>query len=179
MAKRDPINLEKEFETYFSLAKVKKVMAQIERQPTLVAEARKLLFDKDPQRSMRGAWLLLHISFEHPKLITPHLQQLIDFLYRENNHTGAIRNIVRIFQEIDLPEIYCGPIFDLCISYIKNSTLPHAVRAFSINTIGNICKKYPELKPEVILILNELKEFPQPPSLNASMTKLSKILLKL
>lgn len=181
MTKHTTINLQKEFEneTYFSLKKVKAAVQQIEQQPSLVKDAMKMLVNPDPQKSMRASWLLLHIAFKYPQLIKPELKQLIKFLHRENNHTGAIRNTVRVFQEIDLPEAYCVPIFDLCLNYVKNATLPHAVRAFSINTLGNICKKYPELKTEVELVFNELKEFPQAPSINASIKNASKILQRL
>ncbi len=181
MAKRHPIDLQKELanEKYFSLKRVRAAVEQIEHQPTLVQDAVKMLINPDPQKSMRVSWLLLHIAFDYPQLIKPQLKHLVTFLKRENNHTGAIRNTIRIFQELDLPEAYCSAIFDLCIHYTKNATMPHAVRAFSINTLCNICKKYPELKQEVELVLGELKSFPQPPSINASIKKASKILLKL
>lgn len=181
MEKRHSIDLQKEFENekYFSLKKVKLAVKQMEREPSILTDALKMMFNPNPLKSMRASWLVLHISFVYPELVLPHLKQLIKFLNQTNLHTGAIRNTIRVFQELDLPEKYCGPIFDLCMGYAKNATLPLAVRAFSINTLGNICKKYPELKHEVELVLNELKEFPQAPSLNASIKSVSKILLKL
>lgn len=181
MAKRHFIDLKKEFEngTYFSLKKVNLAIKQMENQPQLLLDARKLMFDKDPQKSMRASWLMLHAAFEYPELVKKQLAYLVKFLEQPNLHTGAIRNTIRIFQEIDLPEKYCSKMFDICINYTKNSAMPHAVRAFSINVLENICKKYPELKHEVLLLLSELSSFPQPPSINFCIKKTSKILLKL
>ena len=181
MAKRHFIDLQKEFEsvTYFSLKKVKLAAEQMKHQPQLLVDTRKMMFIKDPQKSMRASRLMLHASFEYPELVKKQLPYLIKFLEQPNLHTGAIRNTIRVFQELDLPEKYCSKMFDICINYSKNSTMPHAVRAFSINVLENICKKYPELKHEVLLVLNELSSFPQPPSINFCIKKTSKILLKL
>ncbi len=104
---------------------------------------------------------------------------VIKFLKKNNQHTGSIRNVIRIFQEIELPEKYCSEILDICLKYAKNAGMPHAVRVFSIYVLTKICVMYPELKYEVELILSELKEHPQPPSLVACIRTTTKTLLKL
>lgn len=181
MAKRDLINLQEEFENekYFSLKKVKLAVKLMEHQPKLVIDTRKMMFNKDPQKSMRATWLMLHASFAHPELVKKQLPYIIKFLKQPNLHTGAIRNSIRLFQEFDLPEKYCAEMFDICINYTKNGTMPHAVRAFSINVLGLICKKYPDLKHEVLLVLNELESFPQPPSIAFCVKKTKKLIAKL
>lgn len=181
MAKRHFIDLHKELEngTYFSLKKVKLAVKQMEHQPQLIVDTRKLMFSKDPQKSMRAAWLMTHAAFKYPELVKKQLPYIIKLLEQPNLHTGTIRSSIRLFQELDLPEKYVSKMFDLCLNYTKNSTLPHGVRAFAINVLGIICKKYPDLKHEVLLVLNELSSFPQPPSINFCIKKTSKILLKL
>lgn len=164
---------------YFSLKKLNKFLKENENNSKVAKELTKLILSDDLLISMRASWTLLHLSFEKPEMIKPVIPQLIKFLNGTNQHTGAIRNVIRIFQEIDIPEKYCGPIFDLCLCFLKNTTLPHAVRVFSLYVLTNICKKYPELKSEVELIISEFRTFPQSPSMNAAMKKCSKILLKL
>lgn len=163
---------------YFSLKKVQKFLKENDKNPKVASELTKLILSNDPQTSMRASWTLQHLCFKKPELIYPQIPKLIRFLQMENQHTGAMRNVIRVFMELDLPEKYCGPIFDLCLQFSKNTTLPHAVRVFSIYTLANICLKYPELKPELDLILSELKMFPQPGSIVACIKKTSKILLK-
>lgn len=181
MAKQNFIDLKKEFEnvTYFSLKKVKLAVRQMEHQPQLIVDARKMMFNIDQQKSMRAAWLMVHAAFEYPELVKKQLPYIIKLLHQSNLHTGTIRSSIRLFQELELPEKYCAPLFDICIHHTKNSAMPHAVRAFSINILGLICKKYPELKHEVLLVLSELHSFPQPPSINFCIKKNLKILLKL
>jgi hypothetical protein len=164
---------------YFSLTKVKQLVKEVEKDPKIVKELVKLTLGADPILSMRASWALQHISFNHPRLVQKHVPSFIKFLRKEKQHTGAIRNVIRLFHEIDIPEKYCGELYDLCLNITKNATFPHGVRAFSITTLGIICQKYPEFKPEVDLVLSELSTFPQPPSLSVRIRDVKKILSKL
>lgn len=126
-----------------------------------------LFLGKDPLLNQRAAWPLSYICIENPGFIKPYIGKLLKNLSHENLHDAVLRNTFRVFQEADIPERYCGIIFDLCIKNIKNPTLAHAIRVFSIGTATNICMNYPELKPELKLILKDLNSFPQAPSLKA------------
>lgn len=179
MAKPIRINIKKEFSANYTLSQVNKVVGQIEYYPDLIKDIREFVFDKDPRKNMRATWLLLHIAFKHPQLIKKEIPTLLRFLDQATNHTGAIRNCVRIFMEIEIPEKFCASIYDRCQLYATNATLPHAVRVFAIYTMANICKRFPELKQELLIIIDELKKYPQSPSMNACIKKTSKNLLKL
>ena len=133
----------------------------------------------DYRLNQRSAWPLSYVCIAHPKLIKPHFGKIIKKLNQKGNHDAVIRNILRLLQEIDIPEKYCVTIFDTCMRYTKNAAIPHALRAFSITLLGKICKTYPELKPEVELVLSELKTFPQPPSLTVRIRDTLKVLQKL
>jgi hypothetical protein len=178
MAKRDLIDLRKEFDNiqYFSLKKVKLAVKQMEQQPQLIVDTRKMMFSNDQQKSMRAAWLMVHASFHYPQLVKKQLPYVIKLLKQPHLHTGTIRSSIRLFQELDLPEKYCGELFDICINYAKSGLMPHGVRAFSINVLGLICKKYPDLSHEVLLIMNELGSFPQPPSIAFCVKKTKKLI---
>jgi len=178
--KKNHIDLTKEFNNlkYFSLKKVKLALKQIEHQPQLIVDTRKMMFNKDPQKSMRASWLMLHASFFYASLVRKEIPYILKFLSQKDIHTGAIRNSIRILQELDIPQKHCAKAFDICISRSKNAAMPHAVRAFSINVLTLICKKYPDLSPEVLLVLNELESFPQPPSIAHCVKKAKKALIK-
>jgi hypothetical protein len=139
----------------------------------------KLIFDQETNISMRSAWILSHVCVKEPDIVKPYLNQFLKYFRGKTPHPGTIRCILNCIEEIDIPEKYCGEIFDFCIGYAKSALMPHAVRAFSITILGNVCEKYPELKPEVDLILNELKTFPQPASIAVRIRDAQKILSKL
>jgi len=164
---------------YVNLTKVKKMVKEWDKNPKLIKQVMPLILGDDKVISMRASWMLLHLCFVNPKRVYPLIPQLMIFFEKKDVHTGTIRNIIRIFHEIEVPEKYCGQLFDLCIGFTRNTTLPLAVRAFAIISLGNTCKRYPDLKPEVELILSELNSFPQPPSIVSSVKYTSKILLKL
>lgn len=147
--------------------------------PKELKELAKLIFDNDTNISMRSAWVLSHISTKQAELLSPLFNPFLKYLRKNDAHPGTIRCILSCIERMAIPEKYCGEIFDFCMGYTKSALMPHAVRAFSITILGNICKKYPELKPEVELVLNELKTFPQAPSITVRIRDTSKILLKL
>jgi hypothetical protein len=161
---------------YFSLAKLKPMVKKIQDDKKAVKELVKLTLGDDPKLSMRASWALTHVVLVNPKIVYAELPSLMKFFKREDRHTGAMRNVIAVFKELDLPEKYCGEIFDLCLKFTKNAALPHAVRAFSIITLGNICQKYPELKPEVELVFSELMTFPQPASISVCIRNARKTL---
>src|SRR4051812_9437385 len=115
---------------YFSKKKLDKFVKQVEDDPKALKEIAKLVLGDDQNRSMRASWALTHISMSRPQNIKPLVPQLMKFLKGKNQHTGAIRNVIRVFHEIDIPEKYIGELFDICMAHAKNATMPHAVRAF-------------------------------------------------
>ena len=122
--------------------------------------------------SQRAAWPLSFIAEQHPQLMRPYLDELLKKLEKRNQHPAIARNILRSFQQMDIPEKHHAVLVDLCFTFIKDQTCPAAIRAFAITVATNICRLYPELKNELYLILNELNQFPQLPAVK-SRTKLS------
>lgn len=179
VAKKTHLDLAKEFDNvqYFSLKKVKLAVKQMEHEPKLIVEARKMMFSADQQKSMRAAWLMTHAASAYPQLVKKQLPYIIKLFSKNDLHTGTIRSALRVFQELGMPDKYCAQMFDICIRFAKNGTLPHGIRAFSINIIGMICKRYPDLKSEALLVLNELSSFPQPPSITHCVKKAKKGML--
>jgi hypothetical protein len=139
----------------------------------------KTIFDDDTNISMRSAWILSHVSMKSPEIIVPLIPQFLNYIRKKDAHPGTVRCILSCIQRINIPGKYCSEIFDYCMDATKNAGMPNAVRAFSITILGNICKNYPELKPEVEMVLNELKTFPQPGSIIVRMRDTFKILSKL
>jgi hypothetical protein len=117
--------------------------------------------------SQRAAWPMSYVTIEYPVLIKPYFGKLLKKLEEPGAHPAIPRNILRIFQQIEIPETYRGKLVDLCFRFIMNQTLPVAIRAFAITTAANICRHYPELKSELLLILKELSVMPQQPAIKA------------
>lgn len=117
--------------------------------------------------TQRAAWPLSYVVIDHPKLVKPYFEKLIKKLQEPDSHPAIARNIFRMFQEIEIPEKYLGILIDLCFKFIMNETKPAAIRAFAITVASHICVSYPELKNELLIVLNQLNLFPQPPSIKS------------
>ena len=139
----------------------------------------KLFYDEDTNISMRSAWIISHVCSLNPEIVIALTPDFVKYLKSKNPNPPTIRCVLSSLQQIKIPEKYCAIVFDFCAKYVRNETLPLAVRAFSINIMGRLCKRYPELKYETELILSELKTVPQAGSISASIRNASKILLKL
>jgi hypothetical protein len=117
--------------------------------------------------TQRAASPISIVATEHPEVVYPHLSKLIAKLNQPGEHPAIPRNILRIFQEIEIPEKFHGVLVDLCFKWIIEAQHPIAVRAFAITVAAKICTKYPELKNELKIILDELKKYPQQPAIRA------------
>jgi hypothetical protein len=133
------------------------------------------VFFNGPYRlTQRAAWPMSYVLIAEPKLLTSYYPRLIKMLNESGHHPSIHRNILRVFQEMEIPEKYRGAVVDACFKNILNETVPAAIRAFSITTACNICKDYPELKNELIIVLNELNQLPQ----KAAIKQRTKLALK-
>jgi len=124
-----------------------------------------VFFGKDKKLQQRAAWPLGYLAEGNPRLIEPHLKKLIRLLEQQGNHPAVARCILRIFQQYDMPDKYHGELIDLCFKFILNPSTPIAIRAYAITTAAHISVAYPELKREMLLVLDELGHEEQPPAI--------------
>lgn len=44
---------------------------------------------------------------------------------------------------------------DICFGFVASPTEPVAVKAFSLTVLGNLAKQYPEIIPEIKVLIEE------------------------
>jgi hypothetical protein len=54
---------------------------------------------------------------------------------------------------VQIPEIYRGEVMNICFNYLASPLEPVAVKAFSLTVLGNLAKYYPEIVPEIKLLI--------------------------
>ncbi|MBK8519970.1 MAG: hypothetical protein IPL54_03515 [Chitinophagaceae bacterium] len=114
------------------------------------------LFLHDEYRVVqRSAWPMSYCVDVHPSLISKHWKALITYLKKPNLHDAVKRNSIRLMQDIELPEAFHGEIMDLCFTCLESPKEPLAVKAFSMSVLGNLAEQYPEIKPELKLIIED------------------------
>lgn len=102
-----------------------------------------------------SAWPVSYCVQAYPQLIKKHFAKLIKNVQRPGIHGAVKRNTVRLLQHIDIPEKYQGEVMNLCFEFIQSHTEKVAVKAFALTVLENLSKEYPEIIPEVKLIIEE------------------------
>ncbi|MCP9751407.1 hypothetical protein [Ferruginibacter sp. HRS2-29] len=115
----------------------------------------KLFLNDEYRIVQRSAWPVSYCVQAHPNLITKHYPKLIAKM-QENDQPDAVkRNGARLLQHVDIPEKYCGSIMDLCFQLVASPDEAVAIKAFSLTVLGNLAKKYPDIIPEIKLLIEE------------------------
>ena len=105
--------------------------------------------------AQRAAWSVSWSVQKKPEFIQPYIKDLITQLPRKDVHDAVIRNSVRVLQKINIPEAFHADLMNNCFAFIESNTTPVAIKAFSLTTLFNISKTYPEIKNELKLIIEE------------------------
>lgn len=155
------MDLEKLILSEHSKAVVNKIVNYVGHDKQRFKKLMDLFLKGEYKVTQRAAWPFSYIALEHPDLIAPYFNQLIKKLEETGNHDSVARNIMRIFQDIDIPEKYHAQLIDICFKFLMNASNPAAVRVFSMTTAANISKKYPEIKKELLLVLEDMNSYPQ------------------
>jgi len=102
----------------------------------------------------RASWSLGVIGIKQPHLIQPYLPMMVDMLDLDT-HDAVKRNIVRIFEGIEIPETVEGPLYDKCMSFVCDPKWAIAIRCFSLTVCAKVATKYPELQSELVEVAKE------------------------
>lgn len=126
------------------------------------AELMKLFLAGEYRVAQRAAWPMSYAAGKHPELIEPYLGKLIGSLNKKGQHNAIVRNSLRILQDIDVPEKYHGKLMDTCFNFIESNDTAVAIKAFSLTVLQNLSKKYPDIGPELKLLIEERWEHETP-----------------
>jgi hypothetical protein len=120
------------------------------------------VFLTGPHRiTQRAAWPLSYCVERNPRLITPHLGHILDHLKKPAIHNAVKRNTVRFLQFIDIPRRYQGKVAATCFQFLEGKE-PVAIKAFSMTVLANIAMHNPELKQEIVMIIEDQLPYGSP-----------------
>ncbi len=111
-------------------------------------------FSDDWVICQKVAWPVGMIADFNPQLLVPYIGQMLENLERPV-HDAVIRNTIRTWQFMDIPEDWEGPIYDKCFDYFSNPKYPVAFRVFAMTVCTDIAMKHPSLAQEIIPIIED------------------------
>ena len=136
-----------------SKAQCDKIVRWVGSDPTRFNELFHLFMTAEYRVVQRAAWPISYCVEAHPEFIKPHFAALIKQLKRTGIHDAVKRNSIRLLQEIAIPKKYQGAIMDICFGYLASPSEPVAIKVFSMTVLKNLSDSYPEILPELKLII--------------------------
>ena len=112
-----------------------------------------LFLNGEYRTTQRAGWPLSYCVIKYPCLMNNNYEKLINNLKRSNLHDSIKRNTVRLLQAVDIPLKYEGAVMEICFKYLESPNEAVAIKAFSITVLGKLAKKYPEIIPEIKLMI--------------------------
>jgi hypothetical protein len=112
-------------------------------------------------------------AIAHTSFMKKNMGKLVRNLQKPNIHDSIKRNTLRFLQSADIPLKYEGMIMNTCFEYIENPKEAVAIKAFSLTILSRLAKKYPEIIPEIKLLIED-----QAPVQTAAFTSRAKKVLK-
>jgi hypothetical protein len=111
-----------------------------------------IALDDSKPEFWRAAWIIDKINIKNPELISPYLPALFRALKKTRN-LSKMRHFLKIMTYHPVPVKQQGFLFDYCMNSFASQDIPVAVRAHALQILFNISQAEPELKPELIQIL--------------------------
>ncbi len=109
-----------------------------------------------PMRVSRVVWLVLE---KNPELLNIHFESIYQILF-ETKDESVRRNFLGIIltHSETMNEKQLGETIDKCFSWMEDTKQPPAVRALSMKLAAKIGKRYTELIPEIIEIIDNVSD---------------------
>ncbi len=99
-----------------------------------------------------GSWLLCHLVKADNELVSKYKSELIQLLHTSENNS-LLRNLMNVLNTLPFNESENSVLLDRCLSFIQESSYKVALQVYSIYYLVNYIKVYPELKGELLQMI--------------------------
>jgi hypothetical protein len=149
------MNLEEAILKEHSKNQCNKIVRYIGDNNERFAQLMKAFFEGNYRVTQRAAWPMSYCVRNHPQLIRPYFKKLLDNLQKKDLHDAVARNTVRLLQDVEIPEKYHGKLMGICFDFIQSNEIAVAIKAFSLTILQNLSEQYPDIIPELKLIIEQ------------------------
>lgn len=125
--------------------------------PLRIRELMDCFLSDDLRICQNASWPVGLLGIEHGELFLPYFDKMISAI-EKSQHDAVVRNTFRVWQFMDIPEDFEGPIYDLGFSFLQDMKAAIAIKVFAMTVLVNIASKYPDLTDELIPAIEE--QFP-------------------
>lgn len=127
--------------------------------------------------SWRAAYMVDKVCENYPELILPYIEDIIQQIKVEK-HAGKKRHFLRQISLNPIPETHFGFLVDYCLNATSSAKERPAVRVHAMQILYNISEKEPDLKPEILAVIEHEIEYHSTAGIRSRGSKLVKKLRK-
>lgn len=153
------------------------ILIELNSNTALVPELMKVAIYSEHPNSWRAIYLADKLHDQHPELIEPYIPEMIDRLKSEQHH-GKKRHMLKLISMKEIAEEHSGFLMDFCLNTFTSAKEPIANRVHAMQILYNISENEPEIKPEILEIIQQEIEFHPTPGIRSRGSKLIKKLQK-
>jgi hypothetical protein len=111
---------------------------------------------KDPLLVQRTSWIM-SLCIEHtPVLAVPWIPKMIKKCAGDGVHDSIPRNVMRSLQFVDVPKRHRGIVVNAAFGILQSAHGSIAAKAFAMTVIAAIVRSEPDLKNELLIVLDEI-----------------------
>ena len=139
-----------------------RMVSYIKDDPEKFAELFDLFRNGKGLVAQRASWAVSYCAEQYPELIYPYCQEMVDYLQVPGIHDSIKRNILRTFQDINIPVTLEESLLELCFDYVINRREAVAIRVFAMQVLANLSERYPEIRNELKVIIEDELPYAKP-----------------
>ena len=104
--------------------------------------------------AMRASRVVYLVAVAEPELVRPYLAEIVEKMPTLHDQS-VIRNFLHVFDDFtdDLSEDDLAVLLKLCFDFIEDISQTIAIRTYSLKLLYLISQRVPEIKPEMISII--------------------------
>ena len=151
------MNLQHELSQYPNKEKVFEIASYIGSHTDRFAELINLVLKGDKSASLYASWVVNPCLEQHPELLQPHIQTLIENLSRPNLHDSIKRSTVKALANVggDISENLQGYALQHCFDFLLDTKAAVSIQVYAMQTVFNISKNEPDLLQELSEVIKE------------------------
>lgn len=157
---------------YFEL-----LLQELRAKPELLPSFMQLALNNDHPNGWRALYIADKVSDSHPEWMEKFVPDMIGSLKTERHH-GKKRHLLKLISQNKVLDEHSGFLVDYCLGVFTSSGEPVANRVHAMQILYNISEKEPDLKPELLEIIQQQIEFHPTPGIRSRGNKLAKKLFQ-
>lgn len=132
-----------------------------------------IAFYNTEQKSWRAAYVVDKIHDTNPELLYPFFDEMIVQLNKEKSSSKK-RHFLKLISMNKVSKKHQGSLVDFCLEAFTSSKEPVAVRVHAMQILYNISENEPDLKPEILSVIEHEMKYHASAGITSRGSKLAK-----